>query len=114
MRIFLIPPLHHILQSKNFRLPLSKESSVTFRTQFSLRSCRDLGGQNPAEISRNLGGQNPAENLVEIPKSQSQKLAENLAEIRKTRRSIVLMRDDVEIFLVTSKRGLVVMVSREY
>ena len=102
MRIFLIPPLHHILQSKNFRLPLSKESSVTFRTQFSLRSCRDLGGQNPAE------------NLVEIPKSQSQKLAENLAEIRKTRRSIVLMRDDVEIFLVTSKRGLVVMVSREY
>ena len=102
MRIFLIPPLHHILQSKNFRLPLSKENSVTFRTQFSLRSCQDLGGQNPAE------------NLVEIPKSQSQKLAENLAEIRKTRRSIVLMRDDVEIFLVTSKRGLVVMVSREY
>lgn len=27
---------------------------------------------------------------------------------------IVLMRDDVEISLVTSKRGLVVMVSREY
>ena len=24
-----MPPLHHILQSKNFRLPLSKENSVT-------------------------------------------------------------------------------------
>ena len=29
MRIFLIPPHHHILESENFRLPLSKENSVT-------------------------------------------------------------------------------------
>ena len=29
MRIFLIPPLHHILESENFRLHLSKENSVT-------------------------------------------------------------------------------------
>ena len=29
MRIFLIPPHHHILESENFTLPLSKENSVT-------------------------------------------------------------------------------------
>ena len=29
MRIFLIPPHNHILESENFRLPLSKENSVT-------------------------------------------------------------------------------------
>ena len=31
-----------------------------------------------------------------------------------THQAIALMRDDVAISLVTSKRGLVVMVSREY
>ena len=34
MRIFLIPPHHHILESENFRLPLSKENIVTCAVKY--------------------------------------------------------------------------------
>ena len=39
---FLIPPLHHILESENFRLPLSKENSVTCVVKYENQTSENL------------------------------------------------------------------------